>query len=154
MSAVQDLIGLSKLRFLRLSALTALIVGVGTKCFIDKISVLDPDIWWHLSVGDWIVQNHAFPHNGILSRTAANHPWMAYSWGYEVLLSRAYDWFSFMGMGLFGTGLTIAVAMAIFVMLYRISGRFWVAWALTIVVAAAFLFNIAPRPLFFTVLLF
>jgi hypothetical protein len=154
MSVVQDLIGLSKLRVLRLFALTALITGVGTKCFLDKISVLDPDMWWHLSVGDWIVHNHAFPHNGIFSRTAADQPWMAYSWIYEVLLSRAYDWFSFMGMGLFGTGLTIAVALAIFLMLHRISGRFWAAWALTIVVAAAFLFNIAPRPLFFTVLLF
>ena len=106
------LVGLSKLRVLRLAALTALIVGVGTGCFIEKAVRLDPDMWWHLSVGDWIVQNHSFPHNGIFSGTAANRPWMAYSWGYEVLLSRSYDWFSFVGMGLFGTGLTIAVAMA------------------------------------------
>jgi hypothetical protein len=79
---------------------------------------------------------------------------MAYSWGYEVLLSRAYDWFSFIGMGAFGALLTIAVALAIFGMLYRISGRFWAAWALSIVVYAAFLFNIAPRPVFFSVILF
>jgi hypothetical protein len=39
-------------------------------------------------------------------------------------------------------------------MLYRISGRFSVAWALSIVVYAAFLFNIAPRPVFFSVILF
>ena len=154
MSVKQDLIGLSKLRVLRLAALTALLVGVGTECFVTKLSVLDPDIWWHLSVGDWIVHNHSFPHNGIFSYTAANRPWMAYSWGYEVLLSRAYDWFSFVGIGLFGTGLTIAVALAVFVMLHRISGRFWTAWALSVIVYAAFLFNIAPRPVFFTVVLF
>ncbi len=154
MSVVQDLIGLSKLRVLRLAALTALIVGAGTLCLARKLFALDPDMWWHLSVGDWIVHNHAFPQNGIFSGTAANRPWMAYSWGYEVLLSRSYDWFSFVGMGLFGTGLTIAVALAVFVMLHRISGRFWVAWALSILVYAAFLFNIAPRPLFFSVVLF
>jgi len=154
MSVQQDLIALLKLRAVQLSALTALIVGVGTECFITKLSVLDPDMWWHLSVGDWIVQNRAFPHTGIFSHTAADHAWMAYSWGYEVLLSRAYVWFSFLGMGLFGTALTIAVAVAIFRMLYRISGRFWTAWLLSIVVYAAFLFNIAPRPVFFTVILF
>ncbi len=154
MSVTQDLLGLSKFRVLRLLALTALIVGVGIECFVTKLSALDPDMWWHLSVGDWIVHNHAFPHNGIFSHTAATRPWMAYSWGYEVLLSRAYDWFSFLGMGGFGTLLTIAVALAIFRMLYRISGRFWAAWGLSVVVYAAFLFNIAPRPLFLSVILF
>lgn len=154
MSVRQDLAGLLKLRALRLLAMTALITGVGTESFIKKISALDPDMWWHLSVGDWIVHNRSFPHTGIFSHTAANRPWMAYSWGYEVLLSQAYDWFSFIGMSLFGTVLTIAVAVAIFIMLYRISGRFWAAWLLCIAVWAAFLFNIAPRPVFFSVVLF
>lgn len=154
MGMVRDLIRLSELRILRLFALAALVTGVGTECFYKKIVAIDPDIWWHLSVGDWIVHNHAFPHNGIFSRTAANHPWLAYSWGYEVLLSRAYAWFSFIGIGLFGTALTIAVALALFLMLYRISRRFWLAWALSLVADTAFLFNIAPRPLFFTIILF
>ena len=154
MNLAQDLIRLSRLRLLRLLALIALIVGVGVKCFLDKLAVLDPDMWWHLSVGDWIVNHGAFPHNGIFSHTAAARPWMAYSWGYEVLLSRAYDWFSFVGMGAFGTLLTIAVALAIFHMLCRISGRFWAAWTLSIIVDAAFLFNIAPRPVFLSVILF
>ena len=154
MSVGQELIALSKLRLLRLLALAALITGVGVEGFVTKLSVLDPDIWWHLSVGDWIVQNRAFPHTGIFSHTAATRPWMAYSWGYEVLLARSYDWFSFVGMGIFGTLLTIAVALAIFRLLYRISGRFWAAWTLSVVVYAAFLFNIAPRPLFFSVILF
>src|ERR1700757_285281 len=154
MSMAQDLIAPSRLRLLRLLALTALIVGVGIECFRTKLSVLDPDMWWHLSGGDWIVQNRSFPHNGIFSHAAATRSWMAYSWGYEVLLSRAYDWFSFIGMGIFGTLLTIAVALAIFRMLYRISGRFWAAWGLSVAVYAAFLFNIAPRPVFFSVILF
>ncbi|HUO16794.1 MAG TPA: hypothetical protein VMX38_17555 [Verrucomicrobiae bacterium] len=154
MSAIAELLALTRLRVLHWLALTALIVAIGTECFITKLAVLDPDIWWHLSTGDWIVHNHAFPHTGILSRTAANRPWTAYSWGYEVLLSRFYDQWTFVGMGVFGTLLTIGVALAVFVMLYRISGRFWVAWALSLLSFAGFLFNIAPRPVFFSVLLF
>jgi len=151
---MHDLIALTKLRVLRWLALSALIVAVGTECFVSKLAVLDPDIWWHLSVGDWIVHNRAFPHAGIFSRTAATRPWMAYSWGYEVLLSRFYDWWTFIGMGVFGTALTIAVAVSVFVMLYRISGRFWAAWALSSFSFAGFLFNIAPRPVFFSVVLY
>ena len=79
---------------------------------------------------------------------------MAYSWGYEVLLARAYTWFGFVGIGLFGTVLTLAVALALFWMIHRLSGRFWMAWILSILVYSAFLFNIMPRPVFFSMLLF
>jgi len=131
-----------------------MIAGIGTECFITKYSVLDLDVWWHLKVGDWIVEHRAFPHTGILSRTAADRPWMAYSWGYEVLLSRFYAWLDLVGIGAFGTLLTIAVAVGLFWMLHRLSGRFWVAWLLTITSCSAFLFNIMPRPVFFSMLLF
>jgi hypothetical protein len=151
---MRDLIEILKVRAVRLFALTALIVGVGAECFSTKLSVLDLDVWWHLCVGQWIVEHRAFPHSGIFSWTAASRPWMAYSWGYEVLLSRAYAWSGFMGMALFGTALTIAVAIGLFWMLHRLSGRFWIAWILSGVVYSAFLFNIMPRPVFFTMLLF
>lgn len=154
MSVKQDLLGMLRFRAVQWLALTALVVGVGTECFLTKLSVLDLDVWWHLSVGDWILQHHAFPHSGIFSRTAAARPWMAYSWGYEVLLARSYDWFGFVGIALFGTLLTIAVALTLFWMLHRLSGRFWVAWTLTIAALSAFLFNIMPRPVFFTMLLY
>lgn len=154
MSLKQELSGLLNFRPLRLVALTILIVGVGAACFVTKLSVLDLDVWWHLAAGDWIVHHHAVPHTGILSRTAADRPWMAYSWGYEVLLSRSYAGLGFLGIGLFGTALTIAVAAALFWMIRRLSGRFWLAWALSIVVYFAFLFNIMPRPVFFSMLLF
>ena len=153
-SAMHHLMGVLKFRAVQLFALAALIVGVGTECFFTKLSVLDLDVWWHLSVGDWIVQHRAFPHTGILSRTAADRPWMAYSWGYEVLLSRSYEWLGFLGMATFGTVLTIVVAIGVFWMLHELSGRFWVAWTLSLLTYAAFLFNIMPRPVFFTMILY
>lgn len=154
MSVPRELLGMLKFRAVRLAALVFLIVGVGTECFVTKLSVLDLDIWWHLSAGDWMVQHHAFPHTGILSRTAADRPWMAYSWAYEILLSRSYALLGFIGVGLFGTFLTIAVALGLFWMIRRLSGRFWTAWILSIVVYSAFLFNIMPRPVFLSMLLY
>ncbi len=154
MSALQELRELLKLRILHLLALTALLGGVGALCLITKYSVLDPDVWWHLTVGDWIVQHRAVPHTGIFSQTVVSRPWMAYSWGYEVLLSRAYAWFGLVGMGVFGMTLTLTVAAAMFWMLHRLCGRFWVAWTLSIVACYAFLFGLMPRPVFFSMTLF
>jgi hypothetical protein len=151
---IQELHPLLRLRWLQLSALVALLTGIGAFAFQLKFSVLDFDIWWHLKVGDWIVEHWALPHTGILSRTAANRPWIAYSWGYEVLLSRAYAWFGLLGIGLFGTLLTLAVAYSIYWMLRRLSGRFWLACGLTAVTCWAFLFSTMPRPFFFSMVLF
>jgi hypothetical protein len=154
LSTMQELRALLRIRLLQLCALVALLTGVGVIAFQLKFCVLDLDIWWHLKVGEWIVEHLAVPHTGILSRTAANRSWVAYSWGYEVLLSRAYAWFGLLGVGAFGVLLTLAVAYAIYWMLRRLSGRFWLAGVLTGVVCSAFLFNGMPRPFFFSIVLF
>ena len=154
MSAVEELRALTRLRPLQLLALAILLAGMGWYCFTLKFSVLDLDLWWHLKVGDWVVQHMAVPHTGILSRTAANRPWVAYSWGYEVLLSRAYAWFGLLGIGLYGTLLTLSVAFSVFWMLRRLSGRFWTACLLAVAGCYAFLFDIMPRPVFFSMILF
>lgn len=143
-----------RLRSLQLGALAALFVVVGEKALRLKYFVLDSDIWWHLKVGDWIVDHFAVPHTGILSLTAANRPWVAYSWGYEVMLSRAYAWFGLIGIGVFGTILTLAVAYSICWMLLRLSGNFWIAWIGTWIVCWSFLFNGTPRPFFFSIAFF
>ncbi len=153
-SFVDELRPLLQLRWLQLLTLASLLVAVGVIAFNLKFSVLDLDIWWHLKVGDWIVQHKVVPHTGLFSWTAADRPWVAYSWGYEVLMSRAYAWFGLLGIGLYGTLLTLGVAYFIYWTLRRLSGRFWLACILTIITCSAFLFNLMPRPVFFSMMLF
>ena len=150
----EELRPLLRLRWLQLLTLAALLVTVGVIAFNLKFSVLDLDIWWHLKTGDWIVHHLAVPHYGLFSWTAANRPWVAYSWGYEVLISRAYAWFGLVGIGLYGTLLTLGVAYSIYWMLRRLSGRFWLACTLAVITCSAFLFNLMPRPVFFSMMLF
>jgi hypothetical protein len=153
-SFLEELIALSRLRWLQLLTLAGLLIAVGVIAFNLKFSVLDLDIWWHLKVGDWMVQHVAVPHNGLFTWTAADRSWVAYSWGYEVLLSRAYAWFGLVGIGVYGTLLTLGVAYSIFWMSRRLSGQFWTACGLAIVACSAFLFNLMPRPVFFSMMLF
>jgi hypothetical protein len=53
-------------------------------------SLADTDIWWHLRTGLWILQSHAVPHAGLFSQYS-DLPWIASSWGYEVLAATAYN---------------------------------------------------------------
>jgi hypothetical protein len=153
-SFAEELRPILQLRWLQLAALTLFLAAIGGIAFDKKFFVIDPDVWWHLKVGDWIVEHIALPHAGILSRTAANRPWVAYSWGYEVLLSRACAWGGLVGLGVFGGLLTVAVALSIYWMLHRLSDRFWLSLILAAITCSAFLFDGSPRPFFFSVALF
>ena len=55
----------------------------------------DPDLWWHLATGQFIVQHHAVPHTDPFSYTMAGKPWIAHEWLTDVLLyelHRAAGW--------------------------------------------------------------
>jgi hypothetical protein len=152
--SLEDFASLLRFRPLQLAALVLFLTAVGGFAFYTKLCVIDNDIWWHLKVGDWILEHLAVPHIGILSRTAASRPWVAYSWGYEVLMSWAYRWFGIVGIGIYGTLLTIGVACSVYWMLRRLSRQFWIALLMAAITCWSFLFNGMPRPVFFTMMLF
>jgi uncharacterized membrane protein len=154
MNALRELRGLLRLRPIQLLALSLWLSLLAAIALASGNTIRDPDIWWHLRTGDWIIAHRAVPYAGIFSRTAEARPWIAYSWGYEVLLSRAYAWFGLTGLALFGVVLTIAVAGVLFCTLYRLAGRFWTAWILALAGGFAFLFSLMPRPVFLTMILF
>ena len=154
MSAIEAVVKITSMRPIKIIVLACTMAGMAALSFVARTSIHDPDTWWHLAVGDWIVQHRDVPHLGIFSWTAASRPWIAYSWGYEVLLSRAYAWFGLTGFALFGILLTIAIAFILFWTLLRVSGRFWVSWILIVVGCFAYLFSLMPRPVFFSMALF
>lgn len=47
---------------------------------------VDPDLWWHIRVGQEILSTHHWPTTDPYSFTVAGQPWMAYEWLGEVLL--------------------------------------------------------------------
>lgn len=47
--------------------------------------MIDPDYWWHLRVGEWIVNHRAVPRHDLLS-WLTDGPWMAHEWLSEVIL--------------------------------------------------------------------
>lgn len=54
--------------------------------FINADSVMSDDYYWHVSVGEWIVQHKEIPMTGLFSWTAADTPWFAHEWLAEVVM--------------------------------------------------------------------
>jgi hypothetical protein len=49
----------------------------------------DPDLWWHIVIGEWILQNKTVPYVDYWNRFSAGKPWLAYSWSQEILYALA-----------------------------------------------------------------
>jgi hypothetical protein len=50
----------------------------------------EPDLWWHIKTGIWILENRAFPTSDPFSYTFAGFPWMAKEWLSQVLYALAF----------------------------------------------------------------
>ena len=69
-----------------------LIVGVAAFLFLVQQPALlnDPDVFWHIKVGEWILLNGAIPSVDYFSHTMLGAPWHAHEWLAQVLLALAY----------------------------------------------------------------
>ena len=70
-------------------------------------------VWSHLRTGIWILQNHAVPHNGIFSQYP-DLPWMARSWGFDVLLAAAYQSMGLRALPLLLMAFRVILALTLF----------------------------------------
>jgi hypothetical protein len=46
--------------------------------------IFDPDIWWHLQTGRWMVVHGQLPDTDPFSAYGEDKPWVAYSWLFEI----------------------------------------------------------------------
>jgi hypothetical protein len=83
---------ISPSQFLALRPSWPLLVGAAVFAFVIQQPALlkDPDIYWHLRVGDWILANGAVPHIDYFSHTMRGAAWHPHEWLGEVLFAAAY----------------------------------------------------------------
>ncbi len=116
--------------------------------------VTDPDIWWHLRTGQWIVEHGAVPTTDPFSSFGMGKPWVAYSWLFEVLVHGLYHW-----LGLFGIlGYRVVLTLAIAVSIHRLVAKREPRFAIAIGLVGSALFALAPltseRPWLLTILFY
>jgi hypothetical protein len=74
---------------------------VGRVFYEGRGFVVDPDVWWHIKVGQDILRTHLFPTTDPYSFTAAGTPWIAYEWLGEIVLALVHRSGGVVGMGIF-----------------------------------------------------
>ena len=119
----------------------------------------DPDTWWHLAAGKYMVENRSIPHQDIFSWTVAGQPWITHEWLGEVFFYLAY-----LAGKFWGVLLLILILAAFFLFFYwkwlsLAKGQYFIA-ALTLLVIGELLYpflEIRPQVLsylFFVVFLY
>lgn len=67
----------------------AAVVLAGTFLFAPSI-FNDPDTFWHLATGGWILDHGRVPHVDVFSYTKAGAPWVAHEWLSDLLMAMAW----------------------------------------------------------------
>jgi len=96
-----------KLQWQGLFPVAASLAGYATVLFASPF-LHDPDTYWHIKAGEWILQHRAVPHTDPFSYTFAGAPWEAHEWLSEVLMALAYGAANWNGIVLF-FGIVVAL---------------------------------------------
>ena len=64
-----------------------LLVGI-VSCIKE---IREPDVWWQVRTGEWILENNEVPTSDMLSFTYNEEPWVNVKWGSEVLMATVAD---------------------------------------------------------------
>ena len=75
---------------------------------------VDPDLWWHVKVGESILGARQFPTTDPYSFTVHGQPWLAYEWPGEVVLAAAQRIAGIQGLEILLIALGSAVMLAIY----------------------------------------
>jgi hypothetical protein len=104
-------------------------------------AVYDPDIWWHLRAGEWVLQNHSVPHTDWLSTAGQGKAWVLYSWMFDALVAALYRAFGLLGPIII---YPVAMALAISAALWGLLAELGLGFRQRALIGAASLVAMAP----------
>ncbi|MGE5306356.1 MAG: hypothetical protein ACM3TN_23855 [Alphaproteobacteria bacterium] len=73
----------------------------------------DPDVWWHLRTGEWVVRAGWVPTIDPFSSFGHQKPWIAYSWLFELILYGVHSVLGLQGIVFFTVILALLIALAL-----------------------------------------
>lgn len=113
----------------------------------------DPDLWWHLRTGQWIVETGHIPHSDPFSFTKAGQPWVSHEWLSEVIFYELWKYAGATALIVFSAIVTTAGFMLLYLrcLLHR-RQAYWAA-AATALGALASAASWGVRPQMFTFML-
>jgi hypothetical protein len=116
------------------------------------LPIEDPDIWWHLRTGQWVVAHGHVPIQDPFSMFGAGKAWIAYSWLFEVLVYGLHRNFGLTGLVAFTVTMSFVIGLTIHLLLRRARLPFVAEVLLLAVIFASLKPLLSPRPWLFTIL--
>jgi len=131
-----------------------LLIWLGLTCmfaampvfFIKHAHLADPDIWWHMRTGEWMVQNHQIPHTDPFSASTLGRPWVDYCWLFDVGSYWIISRFDLVSIIWFETLMRLVTAGAMFRLLRLLMPGFWRSAVLTTIAMLGMAWVFPPRP--------
>src|SRR5690606_2650235 len=74
----------------------------------------EPDVWWQLLTGRWMLDNGAITHTDVFSYTMAGHKWVNVKWLYEIIIATLEKGFGPEGVLLLQCIVNIGILWALF----------------------------------------
>lgn len=116
--------------------------------------VADPDVWWHMRTGQWMLQHHTLPRVDSFSAANAGKPWVPYSWLFELLIFPLFQRFGLAGILGYSAGMVMAITVALWHLVKRLQSDFSIIVLLTFATCFSLGNLYTPRPWLFTILCF
>ena len=146
---------------LRSVASSQVAIWAGVTCLFLMLPLLwlihpriqDPDIWWHLRAGEWMLQHNSIVRFDPFSASTLGKPWAEYSWLFDVVA----DWIvmraDLVSIVWYEIAMQLAIAAALFTLVRSLMPHLWRAVGITAVAMFAITSIFLPRPLLFSALL-
>ncbi len=115
---------------------------------------IDPDIWWRLRTGDWIIAHHGVPQTDPFSSLGAMRPWVEYSWLFEVMLFMAYKLLGYPGIILGVEIMVFAIVLNLYALLEEQGGASPISEVLALITVVGLTPLFMPRPWLVSILFF
>ena len=121
---------------------------------LATLQLIDPDYFWHLKTGEYIVTQGGLPNGDIFSSTHFGQPWVLHEWLFEVVLYGVFIWLGPLGVKLLTSSLAITALGIIYALMRRLAVSPSIAFALLIAAYIPFSLGVSARPQLVTYVLF
>lgn len=114
----------------------------------------DPDFYWHLKTGEYIVAHGALPQADIFSYTHPGKPWVLHEWLFQVIIYLVQVWGGELGISVFVALILTACLWFIYAICARLLRGDKAKALIVALLYCSFIISSAPRPHLFTFLFF
>jgi hypothetical protein len=135
--------GTSPLRFL---TLPRVVFAIFFLYLLFAMQLDDPDYYWHLATGDWIVAHRALPDGDPFSYTFDGKPWPLSAWLFELALSGVFALAGATGVKVATASLATAALLVSWRTVSRLLGGSTVSLLLAVVCMKLLSVWVVPRP--------